>query len=52
VRVSLTGKGAELRERARAVPGAIGAAMDLPRRDVDEVRRILRRLTANLSAGT
>ncbi|MBV6699807.1 MarR family transcriptional regulator [Kitasatospora aureofaciens] len=50
VRVSLTDQGRELRERAEAVPGAIGDAMGLPPQDFDQVRRILRQLTANVSA--
>jgi DNA-binding MarR family transcriptional regulator len=52
VRVSLTEQGAELRERARTVPGAIGDAMALPEQDFDEVKRILRQLTANVSDGS
>ncbi|MEU4895604.1 MarR family transcriptional regulator [Streptomyces sp. NPDC044780] len=51
VRVSLTGQGAELRERAEAVPSAIGAAMALSTQDFDEVKRILRQLTTNVSTG-
>lgn len=50
VRVSLTERGAALRARAEAVPSGIGAAMELPAQDVADLRRILRRLTANLAA--
>ncbi|RJQ76656.1 MarR family transcriptional regulator [Pseudonocardiaceae bacterium YIM PH 21723] len=50
VLVGLTEQGEELRERARSVPDAIGDAMALPERDFAEVRRILRQLTANVSA--
>lgn len=52
VNVSLTEQGAQLRERAQAVPAAIGEAMALSPRDFDEVKRILRQLTANVSAET
>ncbi|MQY22440.1 MarR family winged helix-turn-helix transcriptional regulator [Nocardia macrotermitis] len=49
VRVSLTPHGADLRERARHVPPAMGAAMALPDQDFAEAKRILRQLTVNVS---
>ncbi|WP_042388030.1 MarR family winged helix-turn-helix transcriptional regulator [Streptacidiphilus melanogenes] len=49
VQVSLTEQGEELRVRARTVPQAIGEAMALPPQDFDDVRRILRQLTENVS---
>lgn len=49
VRISLTGQGRDLRERARTVPGAMGAAMKLTPSQFDEARRLLRLLTANVS---
>ncbi|MFJ6573897.1 MarR family winged helix-turn-helix transcriptional regulator [Streptomyces sp. NPDC091292] len=51
VRVSLTDEGADLRALASTVPAAIGDAMALSPRDSAEVKRILRQLTANVSAG-
>jgi DNA-binding MarR family transcriptional regulator len=50
VRVSLTGQGRDLRERAQAVPGDMGEAMELTPSQFDEARRLLRLLTANVSA--
>jgi DNA-binding MarR family transcriptional regulator len=50
VLVSLTGEGQELREQARTVPRAIGGAMGLTPSQLDQARRLLRLLTANLSA--
>jgi DNA-binding MarR family transcriptional regulator len=50
VRVSLTEQGRDMRERARAVPGAMGEAMRLTPSQFDEARRLLRLLTANVSA--
>nr|WP_042418344.1 MarR family transcriptional regulator [Streptacidiphilus anmyonensis] len=49
VQVSLTEQGEEMRERARTVPSAIGDAMALPPQDFDDVKRILRQLTRNVS---
>lgn len=49
VRVSLTDRGVDLRERAREVPAAMGAAMALPENDFAEAKRILRQLTINVS---
>ncbi|MBM9507413.1 MarR family winged helix-turn-helix transcriptional regulator [Actinacidiphila acididurans] len=50
VEVTLTPQGSALRERAAAVPPAIGAAMDLSTEDTARLRELLRRLTANVSA--
>ncbi|WP_203658313.1 MarR family winged helix-turn-helix transcriptional regulator [Actinocatenispora rupis] len=50
VQVSLTAQGTDLERRARSVPCAIGAAAALSAQEVQQARRILRRLTANLSA--
>lgn len=50
VQVSLTEEGAALRERAACVPSAIGDAMALTPAEFDQAKRILRRLTANVSA--
>lgn len=49
VQVSLTEQGEQMRERARTVPSAIGDAMALPAQDFEDVKRILRQLTANVS---
>ncbi|HEX4249689.1 MAG TPA: MarR family transcriptional regulator [Pseudonocardia sp.] len=49
VLVALTDQGAELRERARGVPGAIGAAMALDGAEFEQLRETLRRLTANVA---
>jgi DNA-binding MarR family transcriptional regulator len=51
VQVNLTEQGSRLRERAQAVPASIGAAMALSPEDFDNAKRILRQLTANVSAG-
>jgi MarR family transcriptional regulator, organic hydroperoxide resistance regulator len=48
VLIALTDEGAELQERVRGVPGRIGAAMGLDSDEFDELRRSLRRLTANV----
>ncbi|MFF3277472.1 MarR family winged helix-turn-helix transcriptional regulator [Streptomyces chrestomyceticus] len=50
VQVTLTGQGQELRERARTIPTAIGDAMGLTPSQFDQARRLLRLLTANVSA--
>jgi DNA-binding MarR family transcriptional regulator len=52
VQVTLTERGRALRERARAVPCAIGDAMGLTPAEIDDVRAVLRRLTVNVSAST
>ncbi|WP_279571450.1 MarR family transcriptional regulator [Streptomyces sp. 8K308] len=49
VLVTVTEQGQELRERARTVPTAIGDAMGLTPAQFDEVRRLLRLVTANVS---
>jgi DNA-binding MarR family transcriptional regulator len=49
VEVALTERGAALRERAAAVPPAIGAAMGLTTEQSDEVKRLLRQLVSNVS---
>ncbi|WP_329134944.1 MarR family transcriptional regulator [Streptomyces sp. NBC_01476] len=51
VRITLTPQGAELRERAAAVPAEIGGAMGLNAGETEQIRGLLRRLTANVSAG-
>lgn len=48
--VSLTDDGEELRQRAAAVPAAIGAAMGLTPRQFDEAKRLLRLLADNVAA--
>jgi MarR family transcriptional regulator, organic hydroperoxide resistance regulator len=50
VRVVLTERGADLRERARGIPSAISAAMGLSPEEFDETMRLLRRLTMNVAA--
>ena len=50
VTVSLTEQGTALRERASAVPPAIGAAMDLNVTDTNQLKTLLRQLTANVAA--
>ncbi|GAA3718768.1 MarR family transcriptional regulator [Streptomyces tremellae] len=50
VRIALTPEGAALRERARAIPGAIGDAMGLADEEFDRTRASLRRLTRNVTA--
>lgn len=49
VEVALTERGAALRERAEAVPPAIGAAMGLRTEDFDQAKRLLRQLAINVS---
>jgi DNA-binding MarR family transcriptional regulator len=49
VSITLTAQGAALRERARAVPPAMGAAMGLDAADSLRLKDLLRRLTANVS---
>jgi DNA-binding MarR family transcriptional regulator len=49
VQVSLTDQGAALRERAAAVPSAMGDAMGLTPEESAQVKTLLRRLTANVS---
>lgn len=49
VLVTLTEQGQKLRERARTIPTAIGDAMGLTPSQLDEARRLLRRLAANVS---
>ena len=48
VMITLTGDGAALRARARAVPAFIGAAMGLEAAEFDQLRASLRRLTSNV----
>ncbi len=50
VTVSLTGQGEALRERARAIPPAIGAAMALDPAETAQLKTLLRRLAANVGA--
>ncbi|HYZ55843.1 MAG TPA: MarR family transcriptional regulator [Streptosporangiaceae bacterium] len=48
VMITLTGDGAALRARARAVPAFIGGAMGLEAAEFDQLRASLRRLTSNV----
>ncbi|MFF7154230.1 MarR family transcriptional regulator [Streptomyces sp. NPDC008139] len=50
VRVILTERGDALRDRARDVPPAIGAAMGLSPRETEAAMTLLRRLADNVSA--
>ncbi|WP_327371313.1 MarR family winged helix-turn-helix transcriptional regulator [Streptomyces sp. NBC_01217] len=50
VQITLTEQGTELRERARAVPAAIGDAVGLSSREIADVKSLLERLTASISA--
>jgi DNA-binding MarR family transcriptional regulator len=50
VHVDLSEAGAALRERARAVPAAIGAATGLAPGESEQLRAALRRLTASVTA--
>ena len=50
VMVSLTEHGVQMRERALAMPTAMGEAMGLSPRERDEAIALLRRLTINVSA--
>jgi DNA-binding MarR family transcriptional regulator len=49
VRVALTEDGVAMRERAEAIPPAIGDAMGLSPQDSATIKRLLRQLTANVS---
>ncbi len=49
VEVALTERGVALRERAEAVPPAIGKAMGLSAEDFDQAKKLLRQLAANVS---
>jgi DNA-binding MarR family transcriptional regulator len=50
VTISLTDRGAELRERACPVPSAMAAAMGLGASDMNRLKDLLRQLTANVTA--
>ncbi|WP_351231415.1 MarR family transcriptional regulator [Streptomyces sp. NPDC002133] len=50
VQITLTQQGVELRERARAIPVAMGRAAGFTARDTEEAKSLLERLTANVSA--
>ncbi|WP_370081058.1 MarR family winged helix-turn-helix transcriptional regulator [Streptacidiphilus sp. MAP12-16] len=50
VRITLTDEGAAMRERVRALPGAIGDGIGLEPEEVERTRATLRRLTANVTA--
>ena len=50
VLVALTARGTALRERAEAVPPAIGEAMGLDEEEFDQAKKLLRRLVASVSA--
>ncbi|MFI9008531.1 MarR family winged helix-turn-helix transcriptional regulator [Actinosynnema sp. NPDC053489] len=49
VRLVLTEEGDRLRERAKDVPPAMGAAMDLGEEDTERLRALLRTLADNVS---
>jgi hypothetical protein len=51
VRLSLTGKGKDLRQDALAIPGQIAAAMGRPADDLKAVRKELRRIRNCLLEG-
>ncbi|MFD7811996.1 MarR family winged helix-turn-helix transcriptional regulator [Streptomyces sp. NPDC059785] len=51
VSITLTGAGTALKEKARAVPTAIGDAMGLTTEQRNTALRLLRLLTANVTAG-
>ncbi|MET9477445.1 MarR family winged helix-turn-helix transcriptional regulator [Streptomyces sp. NPDC002917] len=48
VQITLTTQGAELRERARAVPAAIGDAVGFSDRKIADIKSLLELLTASL----
>jgi DNA-binding MarR family transcriptional regulator len=50
VQITLTAQGAELRERARAIPAAIGVAVNLADWEVGAAKSLLERLTVNVTA--
>ncbi|MGI5144010.1 MarR family winged helix-turn-helix transcriptional regulator [Streptomyces sp. CA-106110] len=50
VQITLTAQGAELRERARAIPATIGKAVGLSDWEVGAAKSLLERLTANVTA--
>ncbi|MFJ9843404.1 MarR family winged helix-turn-helix transcriptional regulator [Kitasatospora sp. NPDC101155] len=50
--ITLTEEGAVLRERARAIPAAIGDAMSLDPEEFERTRATLRRLTDNVTRHT
>ncbi|MFB6706047.1 MarR family winged helix-turn-helix transcriptional regulator [Streptomyces sp. NPDC056333] len=50
VQITLTEQGTELRERARAVPAAMGEAVSMSPREIADAKSFLERLTSNLSA--
>ena len=50
VQITLTEQGTELRERARAVPAAMGEAVGMSPREIEDAKSFLERLAANLSA--
>lgn len=49
VLITLTKRGAALREKAAAIPGFIGSAMGLEPAEFEQLRASLRRLTANVT---
>lgn len=50
VQIGLTEQGAELRERARVVPAAMGKAVGLTPQESADAKSVLEHLTANVSA--
>ena len=50
VQITLTQQGAELRERARAIPVVIARVAGLTAEETEEAKSFLERLTANVSA--
>ena len=50
VLISLTDDGTALHERARVIPGIIGASIGLDRAEIDQLRGTLRKLSDNIAA--
>jgi DNA-binding MarR family transcriptional regulator len=50
VQVSLTEQGADLRERARSIPVAMGEAVGFSVQEFEDAKSLLERLTANVTA--
>ena len=47
--ISLTDDGTALHERARAIPGVVGASIGLDRVEIDQLRTTLRKLAGNIA---
>jgi hypothetical protein len=52
VEIALTAEGTDLRKEMRAVPPVIGDAMGLEPEEIETVRVLLRKLTANVDQRT